>query len=89
MIDDRECLWKVEPKIVKQTELKFKSHEIREKTYQRICWAITEGYIPAYSNGPKPQFTSHETVYVLNANDKDAHLVEIMIYYSDREPVGS
>ncbi|MBD0387730.1 MAG: sensory rhodopsin transducer [Nostoc sp. C3-bin3] len=53
----------------------------------RTCWAIAEGYIPAYSNGPEPQFTSHETVCVLNANDKDAH-VEIMIYYSDREPVG-
>jgi hypothetical protein len=50
-------------------------------------WAIAEGYIPPYSHGPAPQFTSHETVCILNATDADAH-VEITIYYSDREPGG-
>jgi hypothetical protein len=50
-------------------------------------WAIPEGYIPAYSNGPEPQFTSHETACLLNTSDRDAH-VEITIYFSDREPVG-
>jgi len=53
----------------------------------RTCWAIAEGYIPPYSNGPEPQFISHETVCILNACDQDAH-VEITIYYSDKEPVG-
>jgi hypothetical protein len=32
----------------------------------KTCWAIPEGYIPAYSHGPEPQFTSHETVWVLS-----------------------
>ncbi|MEP0873766.1 sensory rhodopsin transducer [Trichocoleus desertorum AS-A10] len=50
-------------------------------------WAIAEGYIPAYSNGPEPQFTSHETACLLNTSDQDAH-VEIRIYFSDREPLG-
>ena len=50
-------------------------------------WAIAEGYIPAYSNGPEPQFTSHETACILNASDQDAH-IEITIFFSDREPVG-
>jgi hypothetical protein len=50
-------------------------------------WAIAEGYIPPYSNGPEPQLTSHETVCILNATDTDAR-IEITIYYSDREPVG-
>lgn len=50
-------------------------------------WAIAEGYIPAWSNGPAPEFTSHETACILNAGDADAH-VEITIYYSDREPAG-
>ncbi|TFI53343.1 sensory rhodopsin transducer [Mastigocladus laminosus UU774] len=50
-------------------------------------WAIAEGYIPAYSKGPEPQFTSHETACLLNTSDQDAH-VEITIYFSDREPVG-
>jgi hypothetical protein len=50
-------------------------------------WAIAEGYIPAWSNGPEPQMISHETVCLLNTTDRDAH-VEITIYYKDREPVG-
>lgn len=50
-------------------------------------WAIAEGYIPAYSHGPEPQFTSHETACLLNTSDQDAR-VEITIYFSDREPVG-
>jgi hypothetical protein len=50
-------------------------------------WAIAEGYIPGWSNGPEPQFTSHETVCILNAADIDAH-VAITIFYADREPAG-
>lgn len=53
----------------------------------RTRWAIAEGYIPAYSHGPEPQLTSHETACLLNASDVDAHVL-ITIYYSDREPVG-
>ena len=53
----------------------------------RTIWAIAEGYIPAWSHGPEPEFTSHETACILNANDRDAN-VEITIYYSDREPAG-
>ncbi len=50
-------------------------------------WAIAEGYIPSWSNGPEPQFTSHETACLLNASDEEAH-VQITIFFSDREPVG-
>jgi hypothetical protein len=50
-------------------------------------WAIAEGYIPSWSNGPEPQFTSHETACILNASDEEAH-VEIMVYFSNREPAG-
>ncbi len=53
----------------------------------KTIWAIAEGYIPSYSNGPEPQFTSHETACILNTNDEDAH-VEITIFFSDREPAG-
>jgi hypothetical protein len=53
----------------------------------RKRWAIAEGYIPGWSNGPEPQFTSHETACLLNASDEEAH-VEITVYFSDREPVG-
>jgi hypothetical protein len=50
-------------------------------------WAIAEGYIPAWSNGPQPQMLSHETVCILNASDRDAQ-VEITVYFRDREPAG-
>src|SRR5579872_2538877 len=53
----------------------------------RKQWAIAEGYIPPSSHGPAPEMTSHEAVCLLNASDKDAH-VEIMVYFSDREPTG-
>lgn len=53
----------------------------------RKRWAIAEGYIPGWSNGPEPQFTSHETVCILNASDEEAH-VRITAYFSDKEPVG-
>ena len=48
-------------------------------------WAIAEGYIPGWSNGPEPQFTSHETACLLNTSDEDAR-VTIIAYFSDREP---
>lgn len=57
------------------------------KPIGQTTWAIAEGYIPAYSHGPEPQFTSHETACLLNTSDQDAR-VEITIYFSDREPVG-
>ena len=50
-------------------------------------WVIEEGYIPAYSHGPEPQFTSHETACILNTSDQEAN-VKITIFYSDKDPVG-
>jgi len=50
-------------------------------------WAIAEGYIPGYSNGPQPDFTSHEAANILNTSDEDAH-VQMMLYFTDKEPVG-
>jgi len=58
-----------------------------EQSIGAKTWAIPEGYIPAWSHGPEPEFTSHETACILNAGDRDAH-VEITIYFSDREPAG-
>ncbi len=56
-------------------------------TIGRKTWAIAEGWIPAWSNGPEPEMLSHETVCLLNTNDTEAH-VRITIYYADREPAG-
>ncbi len=53
----------------------------------RRRWAIAEGYIPSWSNGPEPQFTSHETACLLNAGDREAR-VRITAYFTDRDPAG-
>lgn len=53
----------------------------------RTHWAVAEGYIPAWSHGPAPELESHETLCMLNAGDRDAH-VTITVFYPDREPVG-
>lgn len=50
-------------------------------------WAIAEGYIPKESHGKFPEFESHETVCILNAGKEKAE-IEIMIYFSDRDPAG-
>ncbi len=53
----------------------------------RRRWAVAEGYIPTWSHGPEPEMLSHETVCLLNAGDREAH-VTITIFYADREPGG-
>lgn len=50
-------------------------------------WVIPEGWIPAHSNGPAPEMTSHEAACMLNAGDKPAH-VRITVFFEDRDPVG-
>ena len=57
------------------------------KPIGRTAWAIAEGYIPPASTGATREMTSHETVCILNAADRDAH-VEIMVYFADRDPAG-
>lgn len=50
-------------------------------------WAIAEGYIPGRGTGEGRAMESHETVCILNACDRDAH-VRITLYFKDRDPVG-
>lgn len=50
-------------------------------------WAIAEGYIPGWSNGPEPQMTSHESACILNPGDEDAS-IELTVFFSDRDPAG-
>jgi hypothetical protein len=64
-----------------------KNEMVTERAIGEHLWVIAEGYIPAYSHGHEPEFTSHETACMLNAGDRDAH-VTITIYFADREPVG-
>jgi hypothetical protein len=56
-------------------------------TIGRKRWAIAEGYIPGWSNGPEPEMTSHETACLLNTSGREAR-VSLTIYFQDREPAG-
>jgi hypothetical protein len=56
-------------------------------TIGRKTWAIAEGYIPGWSNGPAPELISHEAFCILNANREDAH-VTLTVFFADRDPAG-
>ena len=71
---------------VAQISLDFTEKNMAKVPGHKI-WAIAEGYIPGRSNGPEPEFTSHETACILNAGDQDAH-VRITVFFADREPAG-
>lgn len=54
----------------------------------RTCWVIPEGFIPSESlPGADRPLLSHEAACILNTGDEDA-AVEIMVYFTDRGPVG-
>ena len=53
----------------------------------RKTWALPGGNIPLDQHGPEPEFTSRDTLWMLNTTDNDAQ-VALTIYYTDREPVG-
>lgn len=57
------------------------------KHFGKKVWIIPEGSIPAYSNGPEPDFTGHEAACILNTGDKNAE-IDITIFYTDRAPSG-
>lgn len=50
-------------------------------------WVIAEGYIPPYSNGKEPEFTSHETACILNTSNQEAEIT-ITLFFTDKDPVG-
>lgn len=53
----------------------------------RHVWVIPEGYLPAWSQGPEPELTSHGSLSILNANNEDARPI-ITLFFADRDPVG-
>jgi len=49
-------------------------------------WYIVDGYRPSPTPDPKAEYLGHESVMILNTNNKDANVL-ISIYFEDREPV--
>ncbi|HEY0772356.1 MAG TPA: sensory rhodopsin transducer [Sphingobacteriaceae bacterium] len=78
---------KVEPAIADLGHDIFITLDMVHEGIGKRIWAIAEGYIPSKSTGPGPEFTSHETVCILNTSDQVAQ-IEIMIYFTNRDPAG-
>jgi len=57
------------------------------KTLGKTTWVIAEGFIPSYSNGPEPEFESHETACILNTSNRKAE-IKLMLFFADKDPVG-
>jgi len=49
-------------------------------------WVIVDGFIPEWSQGPAPEFTSHEAACILNAG-ADPATVRLTVFFEDRDPV--
>lgn len=49
-------------------------------------WYIVDGYRPSPKPDPNADYTGHESVMILNTNDKDANIL-ISVYFEDRDPV--
>lgn len=49
-------------------------------------WYIVDGYRPSPTPDPNAEYLGHESVMILNTNNKDANVL-ISIYFEDREPV--
>jgi hypothetical protein len=50
-------------------------------------WVLPGGRIPVGSTGREPEYVSHDMLCVLNTSASDV-LLEITLYYEDRDPVG-
>jgi hypothetical protein len=50
-------------------------------------WVIPGGRIPAHGTGREPEFTSRDELWLLNTSNEDV-TIEVIIYASDRPPVG-
>ncbi len=49
-------------------------------------WYIVDGYRPAPQPDPNAVYEGHESIMLLNTNDKDAHVL-INLYFEDRDPI--
>lgn len=49
-------------------------------------WYIVDGYRPSPKPDPEAVYEGHESIMILNTNDRDAHVM-ISVYFEDRDPV--
>lgn len=59
----------------------------RMKPIGRTLRVVPGGHIPLHSTGEEHRYTSNDSLFVLNATDRDAY-IRITIFYADRDPIG-
>lgn len=53
----------------------------------RTSWVFSAGFAPSASTGVEPEFTSRNTLCLLNTGNQAA-CIELTVYYDDADPVG-
>lgn len=53
----------------------------------RTTWVFSAGFAPSDSTGHEPEFTSRNTLCLLNTAERQA-CVNLTFYYDDADPVG-
>ncbi|GFZ80658.1 sensory rhodopsin transducer [Nesterenkonia alkaliphila] len=53
----------------------------------RTTWVFSAGFAPSASTGHEPEFTSRNTLCLLNTGEQEA-CVRLSVYYEDTDPVG-
>lgn len=53
----------------------------------RRTWVFSAGFAPSQSTGREPEFTSRNTLCLLNTGEAEA-CVKLMVYHADADPVG-
>ncbi|WP_150462480.1 sensory rhodopsin transducer [Nesterenkonia ebinurensis] len=53
----------------------------------RRTWVFSAGFAPSASTGHEPEFTSRNTLCLLNTGERET-CVRLTVYYDDAEPVG-
>lgn len=60
---------------------------MRDDSLGRTTWVFSSGFAPSGSTGREPEFTSRNTLCLLNTGQKQA-CAHLTFYYDDADPVG-
>jgi len=60
---------------------------MRDDALGRTTWVFSAGFAPSASTGREPEFTSRNTLCLLNTGRRRA-CVTLTFYYDDADPVG-
>lgn len=57
------------------------------RAHGQTNWVFSAGWIPAASTGPEPEYTSRNTLCLLNTGSQET-CVRATVFHEDKDPVG-